>query len=316
MAQQYAIEDTTMTALADAVRGIVGEKKLVEIGSTFVGDCFISKTPNALSFTERDGDYATNLNRYDVVEIPGASKIVVDVAYQNEGGTYDYLQIASGRLTSMPSSATKYANKTLTRTQITFSNTDVITFYFRSDSSQGGFLGYYAECRGYDADGNLVAIYEKEYEEVPNTMTIEEITNYIDLIPVIDLWYDSGNKSLNIANQTFNTANASKLSFNYKLQNATSNTTYAVKWTLTIYKGYTIQYNNNNVQPGTDLIKVDSNAKTEVVFSNIATNKEGLCEIDVSDYTTVAIHIQSVPYTSGAYSYSGYLHLYGFKMEA
>lgn len=27
---QYAIEDTTMTALADSVRGIVGETRLVE----------------------------------------------------------------------------------------------------------------------------------------------------------------------------------------------------------------------------------------------------------------------------------------------
>ena len=30
MAQQYAIEDTTMTALADAVRGVVCKTRLVE----------------------------------------------------------------------------------------------------------------------------------------------------------------------------------------------------------------------------------------------------------------------------------------------
>ena len=88
---QYAIEDTTMTALADSVRRVVGETRKEEISSTYIGNYVVSKTDNALSFTERSGGYATSLSTYDVITIPGAVKIVVDVAYQTEGSSYDYL---------------------------------------------------------------------------------------------------------------------------------------------------------------------------------------------------------------------------------
>jgi hypothetical protein len=81
MAQQYAIEDTTMTALADAVRGIVGKTRVEESGSIYLGDYKVSKTPNALSFTTRDGGYGNNKSIYDVITIPGAKKIVIDIAY-------------------------------------------------------------------------------------------------------------------------------------------------------------------------------------------------------------------------------------------
>jgi hypothetical protein len=80
MAQLYAIEDTTMTALADSVRGIVGTTRFEE--QTIMAPIIkISKTDNAKSFTEKSGDYASNSTRYDIIEIPGASKIVVDIAY-------------------------------------------------------------------------------------------------------------------------------------------------------------------------------------------------------------------------------------------
>ena len=196
---QYAIEDTTMTALADSVRRVVGETRLEEISSTYIGNYIVSKTDNALSFTEKSGSYATSLSTYDVITIPGAVKIVVDVAYQTEGTSYDYLQVASGAKTSMPSATTKYGGKTLTRKEITFTDTDTITFYFYSDSSGSDYLGYYAECRGYDAENNVIEIYEKEYEEVPNTMTIEEMITQIgsitwamtDVEPVFSSAYNS-----------------------------------------------------------------------------------------------------------------------------
>lgn len=180
MAQQYAIEDTTMTALADAVRGIVGKTRVEESGSIYLGDYKVSKTPNALSFTTRDGGYGNNKSIYDVITIPGAKKIVIDIAYQNEAGTYDYVQVESGNRTSMSSSATKYANKTLTRTTKTFNDTDTITFYFKSDNSNDDYLGYYAECRGYDENDNIIEIWETEYEEVPNTMTVNEMIEKLE----------------------------------------------------------------------------------------------------------------------------------------
>lgn len=196
---QYAIEDTTMTALADAVRGIVGRTRLEESGSTYIGDYKVSKTPNALSFTERDGGYGLNKSIYDVITIPGATKIVIDIAYQNEAGTYDYVQVESGNRTSMSSSATKYANKTLTRTTQTFLNTDTITFYFKSDSSNDSYLGYYAECRGYDENDNIIELWETEYEEVPNTMTINEMIEKLEagikMSMDTSLFFNSGGNS-------------------------------------------------------------------------------------------------------------------------
>lgn len=191
---QYAIEDTTMTALADSVRGIVGETRLKEqmVSHGFVK---ISKTTNATGFDTYSGNYGNNQAIYEVITIPGASKIVVDMAYQSESFSYDYVQVASGSLTSMPSSATKYGGKTLDRTQLTFNNTDTITFYFRSDASNSSYLGYYAECRGYDADDNLVEIMMPEFVPVYNEMTIGEmISNLSDVEINLDnsLLFDSG----------------------------------------------------------------------------------------------------------------------------
>ena len=177
MAQEYAISETTLTSLADAVRKNVGETKLIQTG---VGEpeVKISKTTNATSFTEHSGGYGNNKAVYDVVSFPGASKIVVDIAYQTESTNYDYVQIAVGSVSSPPSTYPKYGGTTLTRKELTFENTDTITFYFKSDSSSDAFLGYYAECRAYDEEGN--AFRQPIYEEVLNTMTVDTMISTIN----------------------------------------------------------------------------------------------------------------------------------------
>lgn len=179
MAQEYAISETTLTSLADAVRKNVGETKLIQTG---VGEpeVKISKTTNATSFTEHSGGYGNNKAIYNVVSFPGASKIVVDIAYQTEGTNYDYVQIAVGSVSSAPSTSTypKYGGTTLTRKELTFENTDTITFYFKSDGSTDTYLGYYAECRAYDKEGN--AFRQPIYEEVPNTMTVDTMISTIN----------------------------------------------------------------------------------------------------------------------------------------
>lgn len=179
MAQNYAISETTLTALADAVRKNVGETKLVP-GDIKEPVVKISKTSNALSFTERSGGYGNAKTLYDVVSISGASKIVVDIAYQTESTNYDWVQIAVGSVSSAPSTSTypKYGGTTLTRKELIFEDTDTITFYFKSDSSNDTYLGYYAECRGYDEEGNIVGT--PIYEEVPNTMTVDTMISALN----------------------------------------------------------------------------------------------------------------------------------------
>lgn len=192
MAQLYAIEDTTMTALADSVRGIVGTTRFEE--QTIMAPIIkVSKTDNAKSFTERNGGYASNLKRYDTVEIPGANKIVVDVAYATESVSYDYLQVASGRLTTIPSGTTAYGGAG--RIQLTFDNTDAITFYFKSDGSNSDYLGYYAECRGYDANDAPIEELQPTIVPVPNDMTIGEMIQSLSNLGIKQdnsLYFNSG----------------------------------------------------------------------------------------------------------------------------
>ena len=200
MAQEYAISETTLTALADAVRKNVGETKLIQTG---VGEpeVKISKTTNATSFTEHSGGYGNNKALYDVVSFPGASKIVVDIAYQTESTNYDYVQIAVGSVSSAPSTSTypKYGGTTLTRKELTFEDTDTITFYFKTDSSTDAYLGYYAECRAYDKEGNIFR--PLIYEEVPNTMTVDTMISTIN------------NLSGNITIQSINVADSASTAF-------------------------------------------------------------------------------------------------------
>jgi hypothetical protein len=181
----YSIQDTTLTGIADGLRKWYGETKTVTVsGMRPVPLKVVSKTPNATGFDTRSGGYGNGTNLYDVVTIPGASIIKVKIAYQTENTVYDYVQVAAGNLTTMPSDATKYGYVLLTTTELTFKGTDTITFYFHSDSSNDAYLGYYAECYGLDENGNFVLSDEEEMqtweEEIPNTFKPEEMGAAID----------------------------------------------------------------------------------------------------------------------------------------
>lgn len=161
--QLYSIKETTLTGIADSLRKWHGETYIAPME-----DVVVSKTPNATGFNSYDGGYGDTTEFYDVVTIPGASSIKVKMAYQTESTQYDWIQIASGNLSAIPSNATKYGGTTLKTTELLFENTDTITFYFRSDSSGSNYLGYYAECTA-----------EKE---VLNTFKPEEMAAGIDAI--------------------------------------------------------------------------------------------------------------------------------------
>ena len=174
------INDKHLTDIANALRTHYGETKIIRQEEVRESPMVVSKTPNATGFGAHSGGYGNNTAFYDVVKIPGASTIKVKMAYCTEGVSFDYVKVASGKLTSMPSSAVAYGGKTLKEIELEFSNTDVITFYFKSDGSNDNYLGYYAECRGYDADGNpaktTIVISE---EEVPNTYKVSDFSTAI-----------------------------------------------------------------------------------------------------------------------------------------
>ena len=184
------INDSILTDIGDALRTHYGETKIIRQEEVIESPMVVSKTPNATGFGEHSGGYGNNTAFYDVVKIPGASTIKVKMAYCTESINYDYVKVASGKLTSMPSSAVAYGGTILEEVELEFSNTDVITFYFKSDNSNDNYLGYYAECRGYDADGNpaktTIVISE---EEVPNTYKVSDFSTAIANISSGDIKY-------------------------------------------------------------------------------------------------------------------------------
>lgn len=180
----YTIDGEILTDIADALRGINGETKILNMSGMRQVSTKISKTSNAVDFQNHNGRYGNNVSVFDVITIPGATAIVVDMAYQTESINYDYVQVAAGEHATASATWTKYGGNTIAKTQLTFKDTDVITFYFKSDNSSDSFLGYYAECYGLDENGNRIAWeeYAEWEEEVPNTYKTEDMAEAISHI--------------------------------------------------------------------------------------------------------------------------------------
>lgn len=189
---KYSIEDTTLTSIGDVLRKYHGNTKTVIVEDAVAAPSAVSKTENAIDFTTFQGEYGNNQRIYNVVTIPGAHTIKVKMAYQTEarasGALYDYVQVAAGNLTSMPSGTTMYGGKTLQQVELEFEDTDTITFYFYSDSSGSNFLGYYAECYGYDSQGLPCTTKQELVEkEVLNTYNPLNMAAAIDdIIPILE----------------------------------------------------------------------------------------------------------------------------------
>lgn len=149
------IDDSSLHAIGDALRGKLGEshteRRVVDVihhpETSKNMKPKIAKTSNAVDFTTRSGGYGNNKNDTQTVKVEGATALLIDVAYQTESTSYDYLLINNG--------STKYGGTTLTKKSIVV-NGDTATFTFKSDSSNDSYLGYYAEVLGVDADGNVL----------------------------------------------------------------------------------------------------------------------------------------------------------------
>ena len=133
-----------------------------------------SHTPNIDDFGNANGQYANNLSLNDVVTIPGATQIHIDVWFLTESDNCDWLAIYPAGVTPTQSN---FALATISGGKIaghgSYTNTDVpnrsdenfhrsytvdgdtAQFYFRSDSSSV-YYGYYAvitaESVGYHGD--------------------------------------------------------------------------------------------------------------------------------------------------------------------
>lgn len=125
-----------------------------------------SGTPNIdLNTGAANKVYDTNLKLNDIVTIPGARQLDIEVWYSTESTTYDWLaiypagvtpsesnynkaSISNGKLGGKNNSTSSASSKPLSSKKFTVSG-DTAQFYFISDSSTGNY-GYYAVITGWD----------------------------------------------------------------------------------------------------------------------------------------------------------------------
>jgi hypothetical protein len=156
------IQDTTLTAIADAIRSKTS-------GGSGAPIVVISKTPNVNTPEDYTAGYGlagyqdNNIN--DVITIPGAVSMKVDLTYQTD--TYAaQVQIFKGAVEASTGQGVGdyiYKGHTAIKTaSLTIEDTDTITINFiqpspwNTTTGDTSYFGYYAEVTGYDADGNQI----------------------------------------------------------------------------------------------------------------------------------------------------------------
>lgn len=159
-ANNYSEPKTYDFTLTKSIDG----KKMVD---KVVPDVRYAHTPNVDDQGNQLINYDGNLNTNDVITIPGASKLKVQITYGGEASSYDWLCMWQGvhpDFKASKNSNTSLIGKIGGGYHLNASNTkqyDVdgnsVTFSFRSDSSGfGDGYGYYATVTGYDGNGNVV----------------------------------------------------------------------------------------------------------------------------------------------------------------
>ena len=118
----------------------------IAVGST---ETKIAKTSNISDDGTQSGGYGNNVSDTQTVTIPGASSLRVTVTYQTESTSFDWLAIYDGSVTPSQSNyedsiTGKLGGTTKVENQVFIIPGDTAQFYFRSDSSNSNYYGYYA----------------------------------------------------------------------------------------------------------------------------------------------------------------------------
>lgn len=209
MEKQVLVNESSLVNIADALRDKLGETYVeYETEIQYIPITKISQTSNAIGFNEFNGSYPSSYTNYDTVTIEGASKLKIKIAYQTEGIQYDWVQVVPGATTSTPNTSDypKRGGTTLTQEELEFLNTNTVTFYFRADSSNGNYLGYYAEVIGYDENDNVI----QKAEEVLTPVEIERVFKPSEMSQAIGS-INSGGWELPRNNEGISTGESAKL---------------------------------------------------------------------------------------------------------
>ena len=177
---RYSIEGQELTDIANALRRRHGESSTTYTYE-LMPEVKISKSINAISFTEWDGEYAEfdyiGAGKTDVVTIEGADKLKVKMSYQTFSDIPDdYISIDVGTVGNTDRDHPyRFCSDEISTIELEFDG-DTINFLLRTlgDSSiDRNFLGYYAEITGY----------KKITTEIPNTYQTKDMAQAIDDIP-------------------------------------------------------------------------------------------------------------------------------------
>ena len=132
----------------------------------------ISKTSNVSddgsTFT---GEYGTNQATTDKITIPGAKELKITITYATESIYYDWVCVYDGN--TIPSSlnySSSISGKLggTTKTTKTYTVTgDTVQFFFKSDSKNSNYYGYYAVVEGEEINAPITS---GTYEEPTSTV--------------------------------------------------------------------------------------------------------------------------------------------------
>ena len=177
MSKLYSIQESTLTNIGNALRSKYGETRPETIQVPYV----IAKSSNVTDLNNYG--FMPTGKTYNVVRIPGATKIKVDLYYMTSSDGFGKVYVASGEYGSNIPTDIMYAGQSSpTLVELEFDNTEVITFCL--DAMYIKALGYYAECIGYNIDGNPIEVegcsYKAQEIEVKNTYSSAEVAAAIE----------------------------------------------------------------------------------------------------------------------------------------
>lgn len=177
MSKLYSIQESTLTNIGNALRSKYGETRPGTIQVPYV----IAKSSNVTDLNNYG--FMPSGKTYNVVRIPGATKIKVDLYYMTSSDTFGKVYVASGEYGSNIPTDIMYAGQNSpTLVKLEFDNTEVITFCL--DAMYVNALGYYAECIGYNVDGNPIEVegcsYKEQETQVKNTYSSADVAAAIE----------------------------------------------------------------------------------------------------------------------------------------
>jgi hypothetical protein len=177
------INDKYLTDIANAIRSKSDTPEAI------YQECKVSKSNNASGFDNvRTGWFQYSDNKRETITIKGASYLQVRIAYVHTTST-NTLTVNDQTFTLTPS------YKDIYEENLTIEG-DTVTFVAETQYSSMSNLGYYAEVRGYDAEGNFIPYFNNMYKPREMAPVIEGMSIVPENAFVItgDCAYRFGNK--------------------------------------------------------------------------------------------------------------------------